>query len=118
MKSMMQILRDLTPLNRAVCSLGYDQAVDYLCEVLPFNVISVPSSFEHNGWVIPPSWDVEEARIVKDGRTVYDGTAHSLGVIGLSKSFRGTVSLDELRCHVNFDHRDDNSIPYHYRQQF
>jgi aminopeptidase-like protein len=118
MKSMMQILRDLTPLNRAVCSLGYDQAVDYLREELPFRVISVPSSWEHNGWVIPPSWDVEEARIVKDGRTVYDGTAHPLGVIGLSKSFSGTVSLEELRRHLHYDHRDEDSIPFHYRQQF
>jgi aminopeptidase-like protein len=115
---MMQILKDLTPLNRAVCSLDYDRAVDYLHEVLPFRVISVPSSREHNGWVIPPSWDVEEARIVKDGRTVYDGTAHPLGVIGLSKSFSGTVSLEELRRHLHYDHRNDDSIPFHYRQQF
>jgi len=118
MKTMIQILRDLTPLNRAVCSFGYDQAVDYLREVLPFRVISVPSSREHNGWVIPPSWDVEEARIVRDGRTVYDGTAHSLGVIGLSKSFSGTVSMEELRRHLYYDHRHDDSIPFHYRQQF
>jgi aminopeptidase-like protein len=118
MKTMMRILQDLTPLNRAVCSRGYDQAADYLCEVLPFRVISVPSSHEHNGWVIPPSWDVEEARIVKDGRTVYDGTAHPLGVIGLSKNFCGTVSLEELRPHLHFDHRDEDSIPFHYRQQF
>ena len=115
---MMQILRDLTPLNRAVCSLGYDRAVDYLREELPFRVISVPSTREHNGWVIPPSWDVEEARIVKDGRTVYDGTAHPLGVIALSKSFVGTVTLDELRRHLYYDHRDDESIPFHYRQFF
>jgi aminopeptidase-like protein len=118
MKTMMQILRDLTPLNRAVCSLGYDQTVDYLCEELPFRVISVPGSHEHNGWVIPPSWDVEEARIVKGGRTVYDGTAHPLGVIALSQSFSGTVSLEELRRHLHYDHRHDDSIPFHYRQQF
>jgi aminopeptidase-like protein len=118
MKTMMQILRDLTPLNRAVCSLGYDQTVDYLCEVLPFRVISVSSSREHNGWVIPPSWDVEEARIVRDGRTVYDGTTHPLGVIALSRSFSGTVSLEELRHHLYYDHRYDDSIPFHYRQQF
>ncbi len=115
---MMQILRHLTPLNRAVCSRGYDQAVDYLREVLPFRVIAVPSSCRHNGWVIPPSWDVEEARITKDGRTVYDGAAHPLGVIGLSKSFCGTVSLEELRRHLHYDHRYDDSIPFHYRQQF
>ena len=118
MKTMMQMLQDLTPLNRAVCSRGYDQAVDYLKEVLPFRVISVPSSTVHNGWVIPPSWDVEEARIVKDGRTVYDGTSHPLGVIALSKSFYGVVSLEELQRHLYYDHRDDSSIPFHYRQQF
>jgi aminopeptidase-like protein len=118
MKSMMQILRDLTPLNRAVCSLGYDQAVDYLSRVLPFRVISVPCSREHNGWVIPPSWDVEEARIVKDGRTVYDGTSHPLGVIALSRSFSGSVNVEELKRHLYYDHRHDDSIPFHYRQQF
>jgi aminopeptidase-like protein len=118
MKTMMQVLQDLTPLNRAVCSLGYDQAVDYLLEVLPFRVISVPCSHEHNGWLIPPSWDVLEARIVKDGRTIYDGAAHPLGVIALSQSFSGTVSLEELRRHIHYDHRDDGSIPFHYRQQF
>ncbi len=115
---MMQILQHLTPLNRAVCSRGYDQAVDYLLGILPFRVISVPSSHQHNGWVIPPSWDVEEAQIIKDGRTIYDGAAHPVGVIGLSKSFSGTVGLDELRRHLHYDHRDDDSIPFHYRQQF
>jgi aminopeptidase-like protein len=118
MKSMMEILRDLTPLNRAVCSRGYDQAVEYMCELLPFRVISFPDSYQHNGWVIPPSWDVEEARIVKDGQTIYDGTAHPLGVIALSNSFSGTVSLEELRRHLHYDHRHDDSIPFHYRQQF
>lgn len=115
---MIQILRELTPLNRSVCSLGYDRAVDYLCAELPFRIVSVSSSHEHNGWVIPPSWDVEEARIVKDGRTIYDGTAHPLGVIAASSSFSGTVSLEELRRHLHYDHRDPESIPFHYRQQF
>ena len=118
MKSMMQILRDLTPLDRAVCSRGYDRAVEYLCEELPFRMISIPSSFQHNGWVIPPSWDVEEARIVKDGHTVYNGANHPLGVIALSSSFSGKVSLEVLKSHLHYDHRDPDSIPFHYRQQF
>jgi len=118
MKSMMQILRDLTPLDRAVCSRGYDRAVEYLCEELPFRIISIPSSFQHNGWVIPPSWDVEEARIVKDGHTVYNGANHPLGVIALSSSFSGKVSLEVLKSHLHYDHRDPDSIPFHYRQQF
>ena len=114
----MQILTDLTPLDRAVCSRGYDRTVEYLCEELPFRMISIPSSFQHNGWVIPPSWDVEEARIVKDGHTVYNGANHPLGVIALSSSFSGKVSLEVLKSHLHYDHRDPDSIPFHYRQQF
>ncbi len=115
---MMQILADLTPLNRAVCAIGYDKAVDYLCDELPFRVVSVPQSTEHNGWAIPPSWDVAEARISKDGRLIYDGTAHPLGVIALSAPFSGTVDLEELKGHLYYDHRNPESIPFHYRQQF
>src|SRR5579863_660091 len=116
--SMMEILTDLTPLNRAVCSRGYDEAVHRLMGVLPFRKITVPQSTEHNGWVVPPSWDVEEARIEKDGKTIYDGTAHALAVIALSTSVDGTVSLEELKKHLNYDPRDPDSIPFHYRQQF
>ena len=87
--SMMEILRDLTPLNRAVCSLDYDRAVKYLNEILPFRTISVQESKQHNGWVVPPSWDVLEARIEKNGQTIYDGTTHPLGVIALSSNFEG-----------------------------
>ena len=115
---MMEILRDLTPLNRTVCSRGYDEAVEYLMKVLPFNLIRVPATTEHNGWVIPPSWDVGEATISRGGKIVYDGTAHPLGVIALSREFKGTVPFDELRKHLHYDHRDLDSIPFHYRQQF
>ena len=30
----------------------------------------------------------------------------------------GTVSLEELRQHLYYDHRYDDAIPFHYRQQF
>ncbi len=68
------------------------------CEqLLPFEVLSYSSaSEEHNGWVIPPRWDVSEASITKDGRLVYDGTWHPLGVIALSAPFEGTVSREVL----------------------
>jgi len=115
---MMEMLHDLTPLSRAVCSSGYDQAVKYLSEALPFRKIAVPQSRQHNGWVVPPSWDVEEARIEKDGQVIYDGTAHPLAVIALSANFEGVVSFEELKKHLHYDHRDPDSIPFHYRQQF
>jgi aminopeptidase-like protein len=112
------MLRDLTPLNRAVCARGYDQAVSYLRDVLPFEVMRFRAGTEHNGWVIPPSWDVVEASLSKAGKLVYDGMAHPVGVIGLSSEFQGRVSLEELRKHLFYDHRNLDSVPFHYRQFF
>lgn len=118
MKTMLDIIRDLTPLNRNICSEEYDHAVDYLSGVLPFRVIRYRSGEDHNGWIIPDSWDLVDARILKDGRLVYDGTGNPLCVIALSKPFRGRVSLEKLKKHLHYDHRCEDAVPYHYRQQF
>jgi len=118
MKLMMDILRELTPLNRVMCSTDYDRTLAYLQDILPFNLIEFPASAEHNGWVIPPKWDVKRALILKDGNLLYDGTHHALGVIALSASFNGKVDLEQLRNHLHFDHRYDDAIPFHFRQQY
>ncbi len=39
-------------------------------------------------------------------------------MIALSKNFSGRVDLEELRRHLHYDHRYEDSIPFHYRQQF
>jgi aminopeptidase-like protein len=115
---MRQILEDLVPLNRVICSKGYDKTVEYLKGLLPFKEIRYSSGDEYNGWVIPPSWDVREAKITKDGRTVYDGMRHPLAVIALSAGFKGSVDRDELRKHLHYDHRYDDSIAFHFRQSY
>jgi aminopeptidase-like protein len=102
---MMQMLADLTPLNRVCCSSDYDKTVDYLCEVLPFRVLEFTADDEHNGWVIPPKWDVTKAEIRYRGRVIFDGRAHALGVIAVSATFRGTVSREVLGAHLHLDHR-------------
>jgi aminopeptidase-like protein len=118
MPSMMQILTDLTPLNRVMCSSDFDRTVDDLLGRLPFREIRYEAEDDYNGWVIPPKWDVVEARIVREGRTIYDGTWHPMAVMALSTPFRGTVDRDELRRHLHFDHRYDDAIPFHFRQLF
>jgi len=118
MKTMIDIIRDLTPLNRNICSEEYDRAVAYLSGVLPFREICYRSGEEYNGWVVPDQWDLVEAGIRRDGRLLYDGADSPLCVIALSSPFRGRVSREELRKHLHFDHRYEDAVPYHYRQQF
>ena len=115
---MMTLLHDLTPLNRAVCSSDADLTIDYLKKLLPFKEHAYPSTEVHNGWVIPPSWDVKVATIHHQGRLIYDGKHHALGVMSLSAPFKGRVSREELRAHLHYDHRCPDAIPFHFRQQF
>jgi|ADGO01.1.fsa_nt_gi Uncharacterized protein conserved in bacteria with an aminopeptidase-like domain len=118
MPSMMQILADLTPLNRVVCSDDYDKTIEYMKKVLPFEELSFSHDEAYNGWVIPPKWNVREAKILRNGKVIYDGTWHPMAVIALSSPFRGKVSREELRQHLHYDHRYDDSIPFHFRQLF
>ena len=118
MDLMLQIIKDLAPLRRVLCSEDYDKSVEYLCDLLPFDVITFESKDEHNGWLIPPKWDVIEAKIIKDGRVIYDGLNNVLSVISYSKSFCGELSLEQLKKHLFYDHRFDDAIPYHFRQSY
>ncbi|KAA0890497.1 DUF4910 domain-containing protein [Oryzomonas rubra] len=118
MSLMMEILHDLTPLNRVICSSDYDKTIEYLQKILPFKVIEYRADEEYNGWVIPPKWDVKEAKILKDGKVIYDGKWHALAVISLSQRFHGKVDLQELKQHLHYDHRYDDSITFHFRQLF
>lgn len=115
---MLSILKDLTPLNRVFCSNDYDKAIAYLQKILPFKVIGYKPADEFNGWVIPPKWDVREAKILKNGKVIYDALQHPLRVISLSKSFHGAVDHKELRKHLYYDCRYKNAVPYHFRQLY
>lgn len=118
MSVMMDILEELTPLNRVFCSSDYDRALEFLRRRLPFETLEFPASEPHNGWEIPPRWDVEEAKILRDGEVIWDGTEHALRVIALSEPFEGTVSREELRDHLHHDDRYDDAVPFHFRQQY
>lgn len=115
---MMTLLRDLTPLNRVICSRDMDATVAYLKERLPFQEHTYPADAPYNGWMIPPRWDVRRAQISHLGRVIYDGRHHPLAVISLSTSFEGTVDREELRRHLHYDHRYPDAIPFHFRQLF
>ncbi len=89
MSFMIDMLRDLTPLNRLPCATGYEIAIERARQALPFQILEYPPNEIHNGWVIPPKSDVTRATIEKDGRLVWDGLSHPLAVIAYSAPFRG-----------------------------
>ncbi|WP_161599019.1 DUF4910 domain-containing protein [Aidingimonas lacisalsi] len=118
MKTMIQLLDDLTPLNRVICSSDYDDTIEYLMDLLPFKELTYPANDNYNGWVIPPKWDVKAAHIYHGSEMIYDGRWHPMAVMALSAPFKGIVTREELCKHLHFDHRFDDRIPFHFRQLF
>ena len=110
---MIDLLRELFPLRLAPASDGLDRAVEILCRELPFEIHEYASGREHNGWVVPPKWEVHRAEIWRDGALVHDGLANPLGVISLSEPFSGRVPLEELRRHLLSHPTLRHALVYH-----
>lgn len=76
------------------------------------------SGTEFNGWQVPQQWEVERADLYYNGKKIYDGTAHPLGVITHCGSFNGTLSLDELKKHLFVAQTQPDAIPFHFRLMY
>jgi len=113
MSRMMEILKKVDGLFIAPVSDGADLQNKILCQELPFKILKYPSGKEHNGWLVPEKWEVVKAQIKKDGKVIYDGKRHPLGVIGYSESFKGKISLEELKKHLYFFKDAPSNIVYH-----
>ena len=117
-KLALQIIDDLWNKNRNFCSSDFDECLEYLKKILPFNIYKYKCEKNGDaGWVIPPKWDLISATIKHKGVVIYSAT-NPLQVIGLSLPFNGTVSLEELKKHLHFDKRFADAIPYHFRQNY
>jgi aminopeptidase-like protein len=110
---MMQILREVNGLFVGPISDGTDKQNKILCEELEFKVLEYKSGITHNGWTVPQKWEVKKAEIRKNGRLIYDGAKHPLGVIGYSDSFIGKINLEELKKHLFYKKDAPNNIVYH-----
>lgn len=109
----MKLLKQLYPLRLAPVSTDTDKAVDILMNELPFKVHEFPQGLQHNGWTVPRSWNVTKAEIRKDGKLIYDGNLHPLGVMGYSKPFCGSIAWWALKNHLTYRKDLPDAIGYH-----
>ncbi len=110
----LSLIQELFLKNRNFCSNDFDDCLQSLNRILPFTIHEYQKP--HNGWQIPPKWDLEVAYIQDSQKKIIYEVDHPLKIIGLSTSYSGFVSREELLNHLHFDHRDPEAIPYHFRQ--
>lgn len=110
---MRELINKIYPLRLAPVSRDADRAIEMLCDELPFTIHEYACGREHNGWQVPYGWEVLKAEIHKNGKLIYDGKRHPLGVMGYSKPFDGKVTLAELKKHLTYRKDMPDAVGYH-----
>lgn len=110
---MRKLIEDLYLADFAPVSPGADEAVERFSRELDFKVIEVASGTEKNGWQVPNSWHCTKGEIRKNGKLIYDGRKHPLGVVGYSPPFSGKVTAEDLREHLFFVKERPRDLVFH-----
>jgi aminopeptidase-like protein len=94
------LTRDLCTFATGVVADDNEALFARIAEELLLTLFRYRSGDSFNGWLVPQNWRVEKAEIRRDGRVVFDGTTHTLGVARYARSFAGTLDWEELKPHL------------------
>jgi aminopeptidase-like protein len=94
---MQPLIRKLCQYATGVVADDNDKLFAALGEELPLTMFRFKSGDTYNGWEVPQNWRVKSAKLLRDGREVFDGRSHTLGVARYSKSFSGTLDWEQLK---------------------
>lgn len=93
----LDLARDLCEFATGVVADDNATLFDRIGRELPLEMRRFDSGDEHNGWLVPDNWRVRKAEIRRDGKLIFNGRSHTLGVARYAKSFQGRLTWDELR---------------------
>ncbi len=94
---MVNLARDLCVFATGVVADENAALFDRIGQELPFTMFRYGSGDTYNGWVVPDNWRVIKAEIRRDGKLLFDGRSHTLGVARYAKSFTGRLTWEELK---------------------
>lgn len=94
---MLELVRDLCKYLTGVVADENGPLFARMAKELTLEVFRFKSGETFNGWQVPQNWRVKRAKLLRDGREVFDGMANTLGVARYSKSFTGDLSWEDLK---------------------
>lgn len=120
---MLDLMRELWPLNRSITGQGLRESLNKLSSVASgLEITNIPSGEEIFDWKIPKEWRVNRAYIVDPlGKKLCDFASNNLHLVGYSIPFRGKISLSLLQEHLYSLPMQPDAIPYvtsYYREDW
>ena len=80
MDRVMALTKELCEIKSGIVCEENEALFRRISQEIPLDIFRYNSGEEHNGWIIPDKWKVEEAKVFFDGDLIYDGTINALGV--------------------------------------
>ena len=113
-KMMIDMAKELYPINRSITGEGVRKTLDLIKKKIPIKKKFFKSGKKVFDWTIPEEWNIKRAYILdlKNNKKHADFDINNLHVVGYSQPVNKTVSLNELKKHIHVDINNKNAIPY------
>jgi len=113
-KSLIQFCKDLYPVYRSLTGKGVRQTLEYISNIVPFEIKTVKSGTRCFDWIVPPEWNIEEAYIVdlSTNEKIVDFRDHNLHIVGYSVPVDIVLTFEELDKHLFHLENLPDAIPY------
>ena len=106
-------LQRLFPLMRSIAGADNIKTLEILGEIVPINILEIPSGTEVFDWTVPPEWHIRKA-YVQDaaGHKHLDLEHNNLHVVNFSIPIDDMMTLDQLKPYLHLHPAIPSAIPY------
>jgi aminopeptidase-like protein len=109
-----QIIENLYLYPRYLLGNGYDQALDYINNIIPLEIHSFKSGTKALDWTIPEEWVIRDAWVKFDGKKILDYKKNKLCLAQGSIAFSGKMGVEEFKKHLRYSDSKPDSYSYDY----
>jgi aminopeptidase-like protein len=108
-----ELMHALYPLRRSLTGDGVRETLRLVSELLPLELVEVPTGTELFDWTVPREWNLDDAWIADaEGRRLVDLRESTLHVVGYSRPVRARLRGSELQAHLHSLPARPELIPY------
>ena len=113
-KYMMNLARELWPINRSLSGQGVRESLSVIASELPsLSQLSVESGGQAFDWIVPEEWSVLSATLTApDGKVICDYSKNNLSLLGYSSPIDAELQLEELQQHLFCLPSQPEATPY------
>ena len=113
-KMMIDMAKELYPINRSITGEGVRKTLDLIKKKVPISKKFFKSGKKVFDWIIPKEWNIKKAYILdlKNNKKHANFNVNNLHIVGYSQPINRIITLDELKKHIHTDKNNKNAIPY------